>query len=196
MKQGKYEIVVTNPEILMTSQELRVLWNTPSFTRRLLGFIFNEAHCIVQWGHFRKQYLTVGAIQCLISDPLPVYIASATLPPPLITEIRKLLHMNTQNTDEILCSNNRPDIALMVRQLASPVSSYEDLAFLIPYNWDIGMDRPKKFLVFFDDIKEAEEAKKYFHRRLHQEHHKRIAWFHSTMSQRYLQFRVLVKPDG
>ncbi|EKM75475.1 hypothetical protein AGABI1DRAFT_21298, partial [Agaricus bisporus var. burnettii JB137-S8] len=190
IEKGKYEVVVTNPEILIASNELQTLWKMPSFYSRLLGFVFDEGHCISQWGNFRKHYLAVGTIRYLISKPVPFYIASATLPPPVVNEVRKLLHMTREGTSVVLCSNERPDIALMVRELKCPSSSFEDLAFLIPYNWQEGMSMPKKFLVFFDNKKEAENAKKYFQTRLLKRYKSKIGWFHSTMSQEYRERKV------
>jgi superfamily II DNA helicase RecQ len=187
---GRYHIVVINPETLMMSDELRVLWTKASFTKRILAFVFDEGHCITQWGKFRKHYLAVGIIRLLISDPVPFYVASATLPPPLLAETRKLLHMNPADTIKVLCSNNRPDIALMVRELVHPALSYQDLHFLIPYNWQEGMDVPKKFLVFFNDIQDAQGVKKSFHDHLLKVHHNKIVWFHSTMSQEYCEDMV------
>lgn len=174
----------------MTSDELRDLWKASSFTSRILGLIFDEGHCIAQWGKFRKHYLAVGVIRYIIGDLIPFYVASATLPPPLISEIRRLLHLRPQKTTQILCSNDRPDIALMVRALNRPSSSYEDLAFLIPRNWNESMESPKKFLVFFDNIKEAEGAKEFFHQRLLKEYYSKIFWFHSTMSQEFRDRKV------
>lgn len=174
----------------MTSDELKSLWNTSSFTRRLLGFVFDEGHCITQWGKFRKQYLNVGNLRYLIADTVPFYVASATLPSSLIAEIRKLLHMSSETTVEVLCSNDRPDIALVVREMTFPSSSYKDLSFLVPHNWNEGMHSPKKFLVFFDDIKEAEGAKDYFRQHLQKEYHSKIGWFHSTTSQEYREAKV------
>ncbi|EKM74239.1 hypothetical protein AGABI1DRAFT_17329, partial [Agaricus bisporus var. burnettii JB137-S8] len=101
------------------------------FTRRILGFVFDEGHCIVQWGKFRKHYLAVGILRNLITEPVPFHVASATLPPPLIAETRKLLQMDSERTTKILFSNDRPDIALMVQEMNHPSSSYKDLAFLI-----------------------------------------------------------------
>lgn len=194
--KGKYEVVVTNPEILVTSDELKALWKVPSFTERILGFVFDEAHCISQWGKFRKHYLAVGILRYLISEPVPFYAASATFPPPIIAETRRLLHMNSKSTAEILCSNDRPEIGLMVRELVYPSSSYNDLSFLIPYNWQNTMTKPKKFLVFFDDIKEAKAATKYFRRQLLKKFRSKIAWFHSTMSQEYRDEKVKEFREG
>jgi superfamily II DNA/RNA helicase len=132
----------------------------------------------------------VGIIRYLIADPVAFYVASATLPPPIIAEIRRLLHINPDSVTQILCSNDRPDIALRVQEMKRPSSSYEDLGFLIPHNWQTGMDEPPKFLVFFDDIKEAEAATKFFHQRLLRDHLSKVTWFHSTMSQRYREEKV------
>jgi superfamily II DNA/RNA helicase len=118
------------------------------------------------------------------------YVASATLPPPIIAEIRCLLHINPDSVTQILCSNNCPDIALRVQEMKHPPSSYEDLGFLIPHNWQTEMDGPPKFLVFFDDIKEAEAATKFFHQWLLRDHHSEVMWFHSTMSQHYHEEKV------
>jgi superfamily II DNA/RNA helicase len=98
--------------------------------------------------------------------------------------------MNVEMTTEVIYSNDRPDIGLMVQELKYPSSSYKDLSFLIPHNWREGMNPPRKFLVFFDDIKEAEGAKDFFHQRLLKKYHSKIAWFHSTMSQEYRQLKV------
>jgi superfamily II DNA helicase RecQ len=174
IEQGRYDVVVTNPEILVTSSELKDLWKKSSFTQRLLGFVFDEGHCISQWGGFRKHYLAVGIIRYLITNPVAFYVTSATLPPPIIAEIRRLLHINPDTVTEILCSNDCPDIALRVQEMKCPSSSYEDLGFLIPHNWQTGMDKPQKFLVFFDDIKEAEAATKFLHQRLLRDHHSKV----------------------
>ncbi|KXN80601.1 hypothetical protein AN958_09691, partial [Leucoagaricus sp. SymC.cos] len=79
----------------------------------------------------------------LRSESWRLFSVKATFPPPLLAETRKLLHMNCENTVELLCSNDHPDIAFMVRELAYP-ASFKDLEFLIPYNWQPEMDEPKR----------------------------------------------------
>jgi superfamily II DNA helicase RecQ len=185
IQQGKYQVVVTNPEILMANDKMGELWKIPKFTRRILAFIFDEGHCIYQWGIFRKNYMMVGMLRHLISVDVPFYVASATLPPPVITETSRLLRLRKNETVKVLCSNDRPEIRLMVCPLVYLAGSYKDLEFLIPFNWNEGMDEPEKFLVFFDNTKEAERATKHMRSRLRREFHSRIEWFHSTMSQEF-----------
>ncbi|KAF8152274.1 P-loop containing nucleoside triphosphate hydrolase protein [Crassisporium funariophilum] len=52
IENGNYCVVVMNPEILMGSEEVDRLWKKTAVTKRLLNFIFDEGHCIAQWGKF------------------------------------------------------------------------------------------------------------------------------------------------
>lgn len=175
----------------MTNDDLTKLWKISQFTKRILMFVFDEGHCIAQWGTFRKNYLSVGILRHRIGEPIPFYIASATLPPRVLYETRQLLYLKaTPGTTKVLCSNDRPDIRLSVRQLAYPASSYNDLNFLIPFNWNEEMHVPSKFLVFFDNIKEVQMAIKHMRSRLNRRYHDRIDWFHSTMTQSYQEKAV------
>ncbi|KAJ3565032.1 hypothetical protein NP233_g7904 [Leucocoprinus birnbaumii] len=181
--KGEYRVIITNPEILMENDDLAKLWKKGTFTEQIIAIVFDEGHCISQWGKFRKNYLAVGMLRYIITDPVPFYVATATLPPPMVSETKRLLHLQPDHTEEILCSNDRPDISLMVRPMTYPASSYQDLDFLIPRNWNETMDAPPKFLVFFDDIQEAQAAVTYLQTRLREVYHNKVDWFHSTVSQ-------------
>src|SRR6266540_3111991 len=149
----------------MGNEEVKKLWRKPDFTKRLLNFIFDEGHCISQWGSFQKEYTHLGALRYLIPEQIPFYVASATLPLPVLLDITDALHLRLDKTEQILCSNDRPEIALMVRRLSFPVNSFQDLAFLIPDGFREG-DSVEPFLVFFDGKKESEKACKTLQKRL------------------------------
>ena len=152
-----YQVVVINPEILMGNPTVEGLWRKPKFMLQLLCFIFDEGHCISQWGAFRNEYLLLGNLQYLIPEDIPFYVASATLPLDVLLDVTKILRLQRE-TEHITCSNDRPNIHLVIREIKYTVSSYTDLAFLIPDNFKEGDDPPNKFLVFFDNTKEAEAA--------------------------------------
>ncbi|KIJ96062.1 hypothetical protein K443DRAFT_10882 [Laccaria amethystina LaAM-08-1] len=182
MEKGKYNVVIINPETLMGNDEVEKLWKKPDFTKRLLNFVFDEGHCISQWGSFRKEYAHLGALRYLIQKHVPFYVASATLPLPILLDITDILQLRLDKTEQILRSNDRPEISLMVRSLVSPANSFQDLAFLIPDGFKDG-DTIEPFLVFFDGKKEAENACKALRKRLPLANQQKIKWLHADLTQ-------------
>ena len=51
--------------------------------------------------------------------------------------------------------------------------------------WKEGDEAPRKFVVFFDSIREAVLVGVYLRRRLSAEHCQKIQWIHSNMSPEY-----------
>ena len=189
-------MVVINPEILMTSDHVEAMWRKPKVTSRLLSIIFDEAHCISQWGSFRSEYLHVGALRQSIPDRVPFYIPSATLPPLVLRDIVEILSLRPENTEYILCSNDRPEIRLAVRGMVFPANSFQDLAFLIPEGFKEGDPPPAKFLVFFSDRKITEAAARYLQSRLPGSLVDKIKWFHAINTPEYRVEEVDNLRDG
>ncbi|KAF8235585.1 hypothetical protein L208DRAFT_1206909, partial [Tricholoma matsutake] len=165
IENGMYQVMVINLEILMGNTSVEALWRKPKFTMRLLCFIFDEDHCISQWGAFQNEYLMLGNLQYLIPEEIPFYVASAALLLNLLLDVTKILHLQRE-TKHITCSNDRPNIHLVIQEIKYTVTSYADLSFLIPDNFKEGNDPPNKFLVFFDNTKEVEAAIRYLHTQL------------------------------
>ncbi|KAF8335503.1 P-loop containing nucleoside triphosphate hydrolase protein [Amanita rubescens] len=189
---GKYKVVVINPELLIGNEAVGRLWTVKKFRSKILNFIFDEAHCISQWASFRKQYQYVGNLRYIIDEDIPFYAVSATLPHTILEEISNTLRLQDRNTVYLLRSNDRPDIRLMARPLKYPAKSFKDLDFLIPrtcletYDSSTsGMSPFPKFVVFFDNMKEAESAAKHLRGLLHDSLKKKIVWFHSVMTQEF-----------
>ena len=192
IEDGKYRVVVINPELLMGNSAVGKLWTIKKFRRQILSFIFDEAHCISQWASFRKQYQHVGNLRYLISEKIPFYAVSATLPDAILDEVSNTLRLRHGNTVYLLRSNDRPDIRLMARRLAYPAKSFKDLDFLIPqtnlkaYVHNNGGQSPiPKFVVFFDNMKEAESAAKHLRGLLPDILKEKVVWFHSVMTQEF-----------
>jgi len=112
---------------------------------------------LVNGGSFQKEYAHLGALHYLIPEHVPFYVTSATLPLPILLDIIDILQLRLDKTEQILQSNNRPEISLMVRSLVFPVNSFQELAFLIPDSFK-DRDTVDPFLVFFDGKKEAENG--------------------------------------
>lgn len=149
----------------MGSGEVEKLWKTASFTKRILNFIFDEGHCISQWGTFRKEYLNLGQLCYLILERIPFYVALTTLPLPILLDVVDILKIRLDQAEQILRSNDRPEISLLVRGLTFSAKSFQDLAFLIPEGFRTG-DSVKPFLVFFDTKSDAQNACKAMRKRL------------------------------
>lgn len=173
---------MVNPEILMKSRGVfEKMWKKPTFTARLQNFIVDEGQVVAQWAEFRPEYKYLGQLRWMIPDTIPFYVASATLPTPILNEVTKHLRLRPTETELIRRSNDRPNIQLNVREMKHAAKSFRDLDFLIPL--DITEDSPPpKFLVFFDNMKESEAAITYLRSRLPEVLRSKITYFHSTMS--------------
>ena len=177
--------MITNPETLLEKNGcfLRLL-KEYKFLTHVICVIIDEAHCVVNWGSFRPEYKDMGLLRFILPSTIPLYVVSATLPPSTLHDIRRLLHIREDACEEIM-SNDRSNVSIMVRKITHPLNSYWDLAFLVPQGWKPGDAKPMLFLVFFDSIKNLQEALEFLRRRLDKEHCRMILPFHSEMSEEH-----------
>ncbi|TFK71826.1 P-loop containing nucleoside triphosphate hydrolase protein, partial [Pluteus cervinus] len=197
IEAGKYNVVIMSPEILM-SKRMEAMWSKKAVVSRLSYFVFDEGHCVSQWSSFRKEYAQLGTLRALIPKLVPFYVASATLPPSIFAEVVRLLQLRpAPQTKVIAYSNDRPDIFLTVRGLRYPVKSFRDLDFLIPKGWKEGDLLPEKFVIFFDNIKEAQSAVHHLRTLLPKGvGRKVIKYFHAVMSDEYREKAVVDLREG
>ena len=177
--------MITNPETLLekNGRFLRLL-KDPKFLKHVISVIIDEAHCVVNWGTFRPEYKEMGLLRYILPNSIPLYIVSATLPPTVLHDIRRMLHIRDNACEEIM-SNDRPNVSIMVRKLAHGQNTYWDLAFLVPLGWKPGDAKPLLFLVMFDSIRILQGALEFLRRRLPKEHRRMILPFHSEMSEEH-----------
>ncbi|TFY60048.1 hypothetical protein EVG20_g7563 [Dentipellis fragilis] len=180
--QGKYRVVIVNPEVLMkeTGHFLPLL-RKKSFASRLLAIIVDEAHSISQWGAFREEYREIGRLRHIIPIRVPFYITSATLPTLVLKDVKKVLDFVPGSSRTFQRTNDRPNVCLVICKLQCALGGYEDLAFLVN-GWKPGQAPPKKFLVFFDSTSEAEKATHYLNSLLPEGYKDKVKWFHSVMT--------------
>lgn len=155
------------------------LWDNEVFTSRLISVVWDEAHCISTWGKFRPEYKEAARLRYLIPKGIPFFLASATLPPLVLSDVLQILQISEEKSVLIQRSNDRGNIHLVVRKLRYSLTSFEDLAFIVPENWKPTDDPPPKFLIFFDNITTSIAAAKYLQSRLPLEYRHRITWFNS-----------------
>ncbi|KAG1811372.1 P-loop containing nucleoside triphosphate hydrolase protein, partial [Suillus subaureus] len=179
----EYRVIVTNPETLMKANGgFDKLWKNHLFTSRIISIVWDEAHCISKWGDFRPEYKLAGRLRYIIPSRIPYFITSMTLPAAVLDVITETMRL-CKNTCIIHRSNDRPNVHLVVWEFQYPMSSYLDLAFLIPENVTLDW-KPPKFLVFFDDISKLVAAAKFLRLRLPQPLRSmlKFVWFNAEMT--------------
>lgn len=187
---GKYRVVTIDPEIL-NDWTCREFLQDPKIASKLMYIVFDESpDCLSQrWGHtFRSEYFYVGNLRYVFPhDTIPFYVASTALPPHSLADVAHTLRLRPGKTESVFCSNDRPNIHIVVREIKYPVSSYHDLAFLVPDGFHTGSPRFPKFLIFLDSTTATEDAVRYLQKRLPIELRRKILWFHSGMSSAFLE---------
>ncbi|KAF7329596.1 p-loop containing nucleoside triphosphate hydrolase protein [Mycena kentingensis (nom. inval.)] len=185
--RGEYQVITASPEV-MDTPAFKDLWKQQKVKDRLLYFVFDEGHCVRQWGKsFRPEYLRLGDLrQYLLPAHVRFLVTSATLPNHILDDVKTILRLRPGNgTEYIIYDNDRPNIHLLVRPLRYAIASYKDLAFLVPPDIKTGDPPPPKFLVFLDNKNDGEDAVDYLRTRLPAELRDKVAYFHSTMTNKY-----------
>lgn len=169
----------------MNHPNFEKIWRNPSISKLVWYIVFNEGHCITQWSTFCSKYSKLGNLQYLLPARVPFYVASATLPDATVKQIKDVLNLRDANTKSVMWSNDCPEISISVWGMKYSACLYRDLNLLIPKNFKNGDLCPPRFLVFFNNTKEAEAACKHLRRRLPKALQHKLCWFHSTMTPRY-----------
>jgi superfamily II DNA helicase RecQ len=128
--------------------EFEKLLCKPEFAEQIIGFIFDEAHCITSWGEFRPEYKELQRLRHILPCYVPFMMASATLAPSDLSHAKWLLRMRTENLVVIKTSIDCFNIKLCVRKIKHSLVSFQDLGFLIPDAWKNTDPIPPKFLIF------------------------------------------------
>ncbi|THH15200.1 hypothetical protein EUX98_g9501 [Antrodiella citrinella] len=188
---GVHCIVVVSPEQLMKpGGEFEKLFKNPTFASRIVSVIFDEAHCISQWGTFRPEYKEIERLRYILPKDTLIAVASATFSDKILSDIKHTLHLRKDRLTYITRSNDRPNVQIVVRKIQHAMDSFRDLDFLIPAGWMAGDAEPPKFLIFFDNRLETVRAGRYLHNCLPSEYRDKIVWLISDMSKEFKEQQV------
>jgi len=156
------------------------------FSSQLIAIIIDEVHCLKLWSSFRRDYQDLGRLRFILPDRVHFALVSATLPRPVLAPVMSHLGVTSNNLCAIRLSNDRDNIALVIRKMKYPAGSFRDLDFLVPGNAASdasgSSQRHKKFVIFFDNKTEATSAGRYLRRRLPIDQRNKIIWFMADMS--------------
>jgi len=158
------------------------------FASDLIAIIIDEMHCLRLWSSFRHDYQDLGQLRFFLPERVPYALVSATLPRPVLAPVMSHLGITSNDLHTIRLSNDRDNIALVIRKMKYPAGSFRDLDFLVPGNTALDtssgerQQRHKKFVVFFDNKKEAMSAGRHLRQRLPINQRDKIIWFMADMS--------------
>ncbi|KIL59154.1 hypothetical protein M378DRAFT_111280, partial [Amanita muscaria Koide BX008] len=175
LEKLRYNVIITSPEMCLEHADFRRLLNSTSFAKNILALVIDEAHCISQWGEkFRKTYSDLGTLRAFVPAKVPVLATSATLPPVVLSQVQKTLHMDSESTYCVNRGTDRPNITWFVRRMTAAKSDLESLSFLITFDEDGNIQPFRQTLIFFDDIKVSLQALTWLRERLPDSMHSQI----------------------
>ncbi|KAL6308381.1 P-loop containing nucleoside triphosphate hydrolase protein [Sparassis latifolia] len=182
IEDGRYRAVLVNPnEAMKEGGGFGRLWKNELLTAQIISIVWDEGHCVSIWKSFRPEYREAGRLRYLIPRTIPFLVTSATLSESVCNDVIETLQMRRDKTLLIRRSNDRPNVYLTVHKITHSLDSFEDLAFLIPGNWQPG-DHIPKFLVFFDNIQESVRATSFLRSWLPPEYQNLVRWYNADMS--------------
>ncbi|KAF8997525.1 P-loop containing nucleoside triphosphate hydrolase protein [Cyathus striatus] len=129
IENGKFQALLTSPEMCLCNEDFRRLLIMPTFTSSLKMVVIDETHCISQWGgDFHTDYGNLSKLRSFFPPSTPFLATSATLPPTALRDIRAHLQLDPQDTFMVNLSNNRPNVALFVKM----INSNHDFKAILP----------------------------------------------------------------
>ncbi|KAJ7078525.1 hypothetical protein C8R43DRAFT_1177902, partial [Mycena crocata] len=133
IQEFKHRVIITSPDMCLKHDKFRQLLNTPAFAKMIAAFVIDEAHCISQWGDdFRTEYAELGTLRAFVPSHVPFMFASATLPPLVLAEVRKSLHVSADASYHVNLGMDRVNIAWFVQLMNAAKTDLEALDFLCP----------------------------------------------------------------
>ncbi|KAF8549004.1 hypothetical protein OG21DRAFT_1478995 [Imleria badia] len=164
MRTLKYRVIVISPEQMMKPEgEFEKILKDVQFSSHILSIVIDEAHCLTDWGDFRPEYRELGRLRFVLPG-VTLLVVSATLTKRALSDVMGHLRMHVGKTIVLRRSSDRPNIKIGIRQIKYALSSFADLAFLVPAGYKESDPPLPKFLVFFDNISDSIAAARFLRR--------------------------------
>ncbi|HEY2614148.1 MAG TPA: RecQ family ATP-dependent DNA helicase [Chthoniobacterales bacterium] len=127
LARGEFKLVYIAPERFRSRSFVEALGQIT-----IALFAVDEAHCLSMWGHdFRPDYFRLAQVLETLGQPqVAAFTATAT------PEVRRdiLTHLSLREPREFVAGFARPNLKLLIRQVANDAQKYERLHALIREN--------------------------------------------------------------
>ncbi|KAI0772184.1 P-loop containing nucleoside triphosphate hydrolase protein [Irpex lacteus] len=148
----EYQVLIVSPEMVQSRSFVNRLLRNPSFSRRVLSVVVDEAHCISLWGaDFRKKYASLGIVRAFLPRQTPIIAMTATLTGRVRRDIQSKLHFAKGESLFHNEGNDRPNVSIVVRACEHPLNTFADLDFVLPSSIRNPTDIPKTY-IYVDNI--------------------------------------------
>lgn len=177
-----FQVVITSPENLLSSQHLRPILTKIAFAKHV-KIVVDEGHCISKWGPvFRPAWGKIGDIRALVPHPVPFLVGTATATPEEQILIKKSLHFDKNHAFYNL-GNFRPNLVWKVQTLDSKRPFVSQLDFLIPPHPSAeNFSSSEKVLVYVNDRPTAHSLAYHLRSRLPCDLEDRVEVYHALRS--------------
>ncbi|KAJ6532466.1 hypothetical protein B0H19DRAFT_965845, partial [Mycena capillaripes] len=118
-----HNAMLTSPEMCLEHEALRKWLRDPATSKRALGTIIDEAHCMSQWGgDFRPHNTQLDKLRAILPLGSPVLATLATLCPAALKDICSSLRqfrifLMLDETFFLNLGNDRPNITPSVFEM-------------------------------------------------------------------------------
>ncbi|KAJ3740694.1 P-loop containing nucleoside triphosphate hydrolase protein, partial [Lentinula raphanica] len=181
---NQYRIIITSPDMALEHDPFHSFLSNPEFAQNTLSIIINETHRISQWDdRFRPIYQRLGTLRALVPSEVPFLVTSATMPPPVLFEIRNVLRINPLDSFHINVGTDRPNIAWFVHRMKAGKPDLNALEFAL--RKDLASSEITELIqtmIFFDDVNVSLDALKHLRACLPPQLQGQIVAYHSTRS--------------
>ncbi|KAJ7591851.1 P-loop containing nucleoside triphosphate hydrolase protein [Mycena floridula] len=111
---GKWQIVLISPEMLLSHRFIRHVLQNQAFGRCILNVVVDEAHVVSHWGKaFQKKYRQLGMIHAFLPKGIPIIAMSATFPACIRSDVLSKLQFKKGDYVHIDVGNDCPNVSLM-----------------------------------------------------------------------------------
>ncbi|OSD06262.1 P-loop containing nucleoside triphosphate hydrolase protein [Trametes coccinea BRFM310] len=158
LTSGQYQVILVSPEMLQSPSFINRVLRKPSFARRVLSIVVDEAHCVSHWGaDFRKKYSSLGIVRAFLPRGTPIVAVTATLTARVRRDLHRTLHFSS-GSRFLNVGNDHPNVAIVVRAFEHAQNTFNDIDFLIPAASELlaPCDIPKTYL-YVDNINTGNE---------------------------------------